>query len=170
MAPITTRPVLSRKGCHNTTRFGTAKWGFLNFIPMDFKKASGKRLRVARKDKGITLEQLSKALKGVLSASRLGNYEQGTRAMGPEEALALSQILGVQPAYLLCVDTEDGDMTTEETELLRNFRALPERDRADYSRRISVLALAYKEPVPDEKLSSAWKAPKKTKKPSAPQQ
>lgn len=43
-------------------------------------------------------------------------------------------------------------MTVQEQELLKNFRALPERDRNDYARRIEVLALAYREPVPDERL------------------
>ena len=82
--------------------------------------------------------------------------------MGPEEALVLAKPLGVSPAYLLCVDVE-GDMTQQEEELLRNFRALPERDRGEYSRRIEVLALAYREPVPDERLSNKWRSPAKAK-------
>jgi len=46
-------------------------------------------------------------------------------------------------------------MTQQEQRLLRNFRALPEKDRNDYDRRIEVLALAYVEAVPDERLSPA---------------
>jgi hypothetical protein len=75
--------------------------------------------------------------------------------IGVKEALALHSVLGVQPSHLLCVDVGDEEMTPQENELLRNFRALPERDRNDYSRRIEVLAMAYKEPVPDERLSEA---------------
>jgi hypothetical protein len=45
------------------------------------------------------------------------------------------------------------DMTPQERDLMRNFRALPEKDRNEYSRRIEVLAMAYREPVPDERLS-----------------
>ena len=121
---------------------------------MNYKKEAGRRLRAAREDKKMTLQELSKRLGGVLSPSRLSNYEQGIRMIGVRESLALYGVLGVQPAHLLCVDVEEGDMTQQEIELLRNYRALPEKDRNDYSRRIGVLALAYKEPVPDEKLST----------------
>lgn len=120
---------------------------------MNYKKEAGRRLKGAREAKGWTLLELSKRTGGLLSSSRLGNYEQGTRMLGIREALALHGVLGVQPAYLLCVDVGDEEMTPQENELLRDFRALPERDRNDYARRIGVLALAYKEAVPDERLS-----------------
>lgn len=120
---------------------------------MNYKKESGRRLKDARQNKGWTLEELSRRTGGVLSTSRLGNYEQGTRMLGVKEALALGPILGVQPSHLLCVDGDEGEMTQQEIRLLRNFRALPEKDRNDYDRRIEVLAMAYREPVPDEKLS-----------------
>jgi transcriptional regulator with XRE-family HTH domain len=120
---------------------------------MDYKKEAGRRLKKAREAKNWTLRELSTQLRGILSESRLSNYEQGTRMIGVEEALALYRALGVQPSYLLCVDVEEDDMTPQETALLRNYRALPEKDRNDYSRRIEVLALAYMEPVPDERLS-----------------
>lgn len=136
----------------------------LSSIGMNYKKESGRRLKAARNNKGWTLEELSLRTGGLLSTSRLGNYEQGTRMLGVRESLALGPVLGVQPAHLLCVDGDEGDMTAQEIELLRNYRALPERDRNDYSRRIEVLALAYREPVPDERLSKALRkgAPKKT--------
>lgn len=127
---------------------------------MDYKRETGRRLKMARKAKGYTLHGLSAAVRGVLSPSRLGNYEQGTRAMGTEEALALAPALDVEPGFLLCVEG-GGEMTKQELELLRDFRALPEKDRNAYVRRISVLAMAYREPVPDEKLSPAWDASKK---------
>ena len=133
--------------------------------PMDFKKASGKRLRAVRESQHLTLEELSKKLNGWLSPSRLSNYEQGTRQLGIEEALALGPALGVEPAHLLCVDIGGGEMTEQETRLLRNFRALPEKDRNDYGRRIEVLAQVYREPVPDERLSPNWTAPKPPAKP-----
>ncbi len=56
-------------------------------------------------------------------------------------------------------------MTEQETRLLRNFRALPEKDRNDYGRRIEVLALAYMEPVADERMTGNWTAPKPPSKP-----
>ena len=135
---------------------------------MNYKRESGRRLKAAREAASLTLAALSQRLKGLYSASRLGNYEQGTRMLGVEEALALAPILGVQPSHLLCVDVEEGDLTQQEQDLLRNFRALPENERSAYSRRISVLALAYKEPVPDEKLNQNWQSPKRRR--TAPQQ
>lgn len=120
---------------------------------MNYKKESGRRLKAARSEKRWTLEELSKRAGGVLSASRLGNYEQGLRMMGVGECLALARVLGVQPSHLLCLDVEDEEMTPEENALLRNFRALPERDRGEYARRIEVLAMAYRTPVADERLS-----------------
>ena len=119
---------------------------------MNYKKVSGQRLQAARKDKKLTLGGLSKALHGLMSASRISNYEQGIRKLGIKEALAFSKVLGVNASYLLCIDEEE-EMTPQEIALLRNYRALPEKDRNDYSRRIEVLAMAYREPVPDEKLS-----------------
>jgi len=126
---------------------------------MDYKKECGRRIREARKAKGYTLESLSKALRGALSASRIGNYEQGIRQLGTEEALVLAPVLDVEPAFLLCAEGGD-EMTKQENDLLRDFRALPEKDRNAYARRISVLAMAYKEPVPDERLSPEWDASK----------
>lgn len=138
--------------------------GFLRCGPVNYKKESGRRLKEARRKKGWTLDELSKKTGGLLSTSRLGNYEQGTRMIGVRESLALGTVLGVEPSHLLCVDGGEGDMTQQEQELLRDFRALPERDRNEYSRRISVLAMAYKEPVADERLSPTVRrgAPKKT--------
>lgn len=132
--------------------------------PVNYKKEAGRRLKTAREDKRLTLAQLSDKTGGLLSTSRLGNYEQGTRWLGVPEALALGTVLGVKASHLLCVDGDEGDMTPQETKLLRDFRALPERDRNHYARRIEVLAMAYKEPVPDERLSPAVRrgAPKKT--------
>lgn len=131
---------------------------------MDFRKETGRRLKEARRAKKLTLHGLSKVLRGALSPSRLGNYEQGTRAMGTEEALALAPVLDVEPGFLLCVEG-GGEMTKQELELLRDFRALPEKDRNEYQRRISVLAMAYREPVPDEKLGAAWDARTKVRHP-----
>lgn len=110
---------------------------FVAFPPMDYAAESGKRLKSAREAKRLLLRDLSAKVNGVLSVSRLSNYEQGIRQLGPEEAMILYRHLGVSPSYLLCVDVE-GDMTKQEEELLRNYRALPERDRNDYSRRIEV--------------------------------
>lgn len=98
----------------------------------------------------------------MLSPSRISNYEQGLRLLKPREARILGKALDADPAYLMCL--EGDDMLPDEVELLRNYRALPEKERKAYSRRIGALALVYKEPVPDEKLVG-FRAPEaKTKK------
>lgn len=128
---------------------------------MNYKAETGRRIKQAREAKGWSLDRLSRETDGKLSKSRISNYEQGERMPGPYEANTLAQALGVDAAYLLCLQQV---FTQQAIELMRNFMALPEKDRNDYFRRIEVLALAYREPVPDEKLSSSWTAPKKVKK------
>lgn len=136
------------------------------FHAMNWAKEIGKRIRAAREamdgKSGISLQQLSQRIDGVLSPSRISNYEQGLRLLKPQEARILGKALNVEPSYLMCL--EGGEMLPEETELLSNYRALPEKDRKDYSRRIAALALLYKEPVADERLKG-FRAPEaKSKK------
>lgn len=122
---------------------------------MNFKKESGKRIRAARANldggRGITLDELSKRTNGVLSASRISNYEQGLRLPKPQDALILGQALGVAASHLMCLEGEE-EMLPEESDLLRNWRALPENERNAYARRIQALALVYRDAVPDEKV------------------
>ena len=124
---------------------------------MNFKKEIGKRLAEAREDKGWSLAKLSEETARVLSASRISNYEQGERLPGPREILILSKALGRDPAYLMCL--EGGEMTEKERELLNSWRALPESERMAYLRRINAVALMYRDPVADEKLTG-WSTEK----------
>lgn len=133
---------------------------------MDFKKEIGRRIRRAREGLDLTLDQLSRDTGGLLSGSRISNYEQGLRYPGPEEILKLAGALGESAAYLMCLDS-GGDVNEEEQKLLRNWRALPEKDRKDYARRIETVALMYREPLPDEKLHGwSLKDQKNTSKPA----
>ena len=67
----------------------------------------GSRLREARKAQKLSLQQLADMTGGVLSKSRISNYEQGLRRVGIEEARILAKALGtVSATYLLCL--EDG--------------------------------------------------------------
>lgn len=74
---------------------------------MNFKKESGKRIRAARANldggRGVTLDELSRRTNGVLSASRISNYEQGLRLPKPQDALILGQALGVTAGHLMCL-------------------------------------------------------------------
>jgi transcriptional regulator with XRE-family HTH domain len=127
---------------------------------MDYKVEIGRRIAAARIKRNWSQQDLSEATKGVLSKSRIGMYELGLRMPGPFEANTLAAALGVDAAYLMCLSQV---FTQQAIELMRNFMALPEKDRNDYFRRIEVLALAYRQPVPDEKLGPNWQAPKGTK-------
>ena len=100
---------------------------------MDYKKEIGRRIAEEMERRAWSLEDLSRATNGLLSKSRIGNYTQGTRMPGPAEANLLANALGCDAAWLMCLQQS---FSKQELELLRNFRALPERDRNDYQRRI----------------------------------
>ncbi|WP_412755196.1 helix-turn-helix domain-containing protein [Legionella pneumophila] len=68
------------------------------------KKIIGIRITQARKANGLTIKILAE--KTGLGATRIGNWEQGTRSPGPEEALILSRELQVAASWLLCL-TDD---------------------------------------------------------------
>ena len=74
---------------------------------MTKKEEIGKRLKAHREKSGHSLKSLESATDGIYSASRIGNYEQGTRTMSVEAAIAIAPILGTTAAYLLCVNLSD---------------------------------------------------------------
>ena len=61
--------------------------------------ALGKRIRKARKQQGLTQEQLAEACN--LSTAHIGHIERGTRALSIESLVTLSQHLHVSTDYLL---------------------------------------------------------------------
>lgn len=72
--------------------------------PMDKTKRTkqiGARIRKARHDAGLSLSGVSERTGGLLSKSRLSNYEQGLRRVGLEEAELIASATGVSAAYLL---------------------------------------------------------------------
>jgi transcriptional regulator with XRE-family HTH domain len=127
---------------------------------MNYKNEIGRRIRLMRKQHQLSLEALAKATDGKLSKSRISNYEQGLRMPGPQEANVLAKVLGVDAAWLMCLQSV---FTAQAIELMRNWQALPENDRMDYFRRIEVLALAYRQPVPDEPIQGRPKVLKKVR-------
>lgn len=118
---------------------------------MDWKKAVGTRIKNARKGAKLTLAGLAVKTDGVLTASRISNYEQGTRLPGPREIKILGRALSTSPAHLMCLDEEEGEMTPDELQLLSSWRTLPESERKAYLRRITALSMVYRDPVPDER-------------------
>jgi transcriptional regulator with XRE-family HTH domain len=116
--------------------------------------AIAERLRALRKAKKWSLRTLEIATGGRLSKSRLSNYEQGLKLLGPDVAEILAATYGVPSSYILCLEGDEMVLFDRaEQDLIRNWRALPERDRAEYVRRIAGLAAAYKDPVPDERVA-----------------
>lgn len=77
----------------------------------DIKQKIGRRIAQARKEHlGITIKELAARTEG-LSASRISNWEQGTRSPGPLEAIELSRLLKVSSSYLLgLTDNPSGDI------------------------------------------------------------
>ncbi|AMV15557.1 transcriptional repressor DicA [Legionella pneumophila] len=68
------------------------------------KKIIGSRIAQARRANGLTIKVL--ADRTGFGAARIGNWEQGTRSPGPEEAKSLSKELQVAASWLLCL-TDD---------------------------------------------------------------
>jgi transcriptional regulator with XRE-family HTH domain len=72
---------------------------------------AGKRIRDARDDLDLSLEQLEEKTGRRLSASRIGNYEQGLRELGIAEAHILAAALGQPAAYLMgLIDEQERDL------------------------------------------------------------
>lgn len=106
---------------------------------MDYKAESGRRLRRAREDAGLTLRELSERTRH-LSISRISNYEQGLRYMDPEAAIDLGRALGVRPAWLMCVDNDDA-LSGEERALLIRYQLTDDRGKQ------AIKAIAESQPI-----------------------
>jgi len=120
------------QGPSNTIRSVTQNPRIVNFHGMDILRPfheQGKRLKAARKAKGLTLQALSDLLNGLYSVSRLSNYEQGTRAMSPNVARTLADVLENVTAATL-VGLDDEEITPDEYEVLRDYRAADERGKS----------------------------------------
>ena len=82
------------------------------------KTKTGLRLRAAREASGLSLAALSSKMNSLLSASRISNYEQGTRQMSVDGAISLGKALDVAPSYLLGLDED----INETPQLVGKFR------------------------------------------------
>lgn len=65
---------------------------------MDYEKL-GKKVRIKRKSKGLTQEQLAE--QSGISLSFLGHIERGSRKASLETLVSIANALGVSPDYLL---------------------------------------------------------------------
>lgn len=114
---------------------------FVYFSDMNTKCSSGTRLKAERERLGLSMSQLAARTK-TISKSRINNYENGHRSLGVDVAKELAAALGCTPAYLLCMEEQDGntaseaalDIRRDETEtglwrLIESYKALPPEKR-----------------------------------------
>lgn len=134
----------------------------------EWKERIGARIKELRELKGWSLGRLAIETGDRLKKSAISNYEQGIRMPGPEEAILLAEALGESPAHILCLDDDMPALSKLEAELIRNMRILPENERDQYAERIAALALAYKKPVPDKRVSATAYNSKKRPKTASP--
>lgn len=86
------------------------------------------RLLFARKEKGLTQEQLAEAI-GVAKSTYTG-YEKGNREPDLFKIKKLIEVLGVSSSWLLGLDDNDGCVSLPEWKMLKKYRALDERGKA----------------------------------------
>lgn len=124
----------------------------------EYKAEIGRRIAKSRATLGdtlgreISLAELSRLTGGLLSKTRIGNYEQGERMPGPAEANILAAALHVDAAWLLCLQQE---FNQHQLEFLHNWMTLPENMREEYFQRIAALSMAFRKPLPDEESTPA---------------
>ncbi len=129
--------------------------------PAGYKKMCGERLRQARKDRNLTLQQLYAKLGYHRSKSNLGNYEAGLRLPPPWEVQKLANALEVRASFLLCLDEGQIVLKPEEEALLRYWRALPENERTEMANAIEVRALVYMNAAAEPTRKTRRRAPQK---------
>lgn len=130
----------------------------------EWKARVGARIKELRQLKGMTQPELAEATGDRLGKSQISNYEQGTRLPGPEEATLLGLALGESPAHVLCLDDGMPALTKDEAKLISDLRVLPEDQRQQYAERISLLAHAYRKPVPTARVMRTGYNPKRRPK------
>lgn len=111
----------------------------------------GERIREARLEKGWDQRDLEAKTPGI-NLKRISSYETGQRMPKQSEAVILARALGKRAAWIMAVDDIQLPITQQEETLIRNWRALPERDRMEMYRKVEALALTYRDPVSDARV------------------
>lgn len=100
-------------------------------------KEFGQRVRMYRKNKGMTMEELALAV-GYSNRSSIAMVEAGKRDISHEKVLAIAKVLGVDPYLLMFGEEEEKSeekntdymmLTDKETQLIIEFRSLTEREQ-----------------------------------------
>ncbi|MTC62885.1 LexA family protein [Providencia alcalifaciens] len=82
----------------------------------------GERLKSIRESRGLSQAQLAKLCR-YSAASRIGNYELGERKISADDALVISEALGVSPAELMFGDRSDQVVSNYEYPLFSKVQA-----------------------------------------------
>jgi transcriptional regulator with XRE-family HTH domain len=103
----------------------------------------GERIKALRIQKGLSQGQVAKSC-GWSGASRLANYESGSRNVGADDAIALARVLGTTPSELLFGDRGDeGKWLSDKQRLMLGlFKQLPD---AEQDRMIDLFQVRLKE-------------------------
>lgn len=103
----------------------------------------GERIKALRIQKGLSQGQVAKSC-GWSGASRLANYESGSRNVGADDAIALAKVLGTTPSELLFGDRGDeGKWLSDKQRLMLGlFKQLPD---AEQDRMIDLFQVRLKE-------------------------
>lgn len=96
--------------------------------------ALGQRIRKARKQQGLTQEQLAEACD--LSTAHIGHIERGTRALSIESLITLANVLNVSTDYLLLDITANS-----ENKLSGIFNAINNVDNTKFEKFYSVIKI-----------------------------
>lgn len=93
----------------------------------------GERLKSLREERNLSQSGLAK-LCGWPTASRVGNYEIGSRKIGVDDAIVLANALGTTPSHILFGDegSPDNWLSDSQRQLLKTFRQLPEDDQQKF--------------------------------------
>jgi transcriptional regulator with XRE-family HTH domain len=109
---------------------------------MNLKEKVGLNLKSLREAKGLSLRALSELSGGLYSASRLGNYEQGTRMLPLDCANNIAGALGCSASDILMTNPKTAKMMSElSDDQLRLFEAIldaPEELQAGIRRLLNV--------------------------------
>ncbi len=99
-------------------------------------KDLGNRVRIARRNRSWTQEQLAE--KVGISASFLGHIERGTRVASLETFVSLCNVLEIVPEYLLCrnltfLESRDGEDQGDEKAKLLAFLQLAQNTVSNWN-------------------------------------
>lgn len=102
----------------------------------EIEKRCSERLRIIRREKGLTLHQFEELSGGEVKAVVLGSYERGTRAISLARLTQLAELYNVPLQYFLGADQESREVGNKESFIfdLRKVARVADGDLVPLSR------------------------------------